>query len=194
MQLKEVVGGIYSIQPISSRWLVLRAMGTTDSPVAHRTTTVHCPVRATSARLLGFGASWPLEPLFCSSTRQSGGTPDMTGDLWLCCSDFCRELFITVHFCSQPLTRQWPLLRWLTGHVWCTLDSSLNYSGARLENSREWPVRLVEGLVHRTMSGAPLGSTLSRLAPNLIVSPTVFLSWFALNLMHLRQITSRQTV
>ena len=41
-------------------------------------------------------------------------------------------------------------------------------------------------LVHRTVSGAPLGSTLSCLAPNLIVPPTEFLSWFMLNLMHLR--------
>jgi hypothetical protein len=60
-------------------------------------------------------------------------------------------------------------------------------------NSREWLVRLRLGLVkrtvsgaHRTLSGAPLGSTLSCLAPNLIVSPTEFLSWFVLNLMHLR--------
>jgi hypothetical protein len=76
----------------------------------------------------------------------------------------------------------------------------MNYSGVSLENSREWPVRLVEGLVHRTVSGAhrtvsgahrtmssaPLGSTLSCLAPNLIVSPTEFFSWFVLNLMHMR--------
>jgi hypothetical protein len=82
----------------------LLAMGTPDSPVAHRTTTVHCLVRATSARPLGFGASWPLEPLSCSCTGQSGATPDMSGDLWLCCSDFCHALFITVHFCSRPLT------------------------------------------------------------------------------------------
>jgi hypothetical protein len=27
-----------------------------------------------------------------------------SGDLWLRCSDFCRTLFITVHFCSRPLT------------------------------------------------------------------------------------------
>jgi hypothetical protein len=49
--------GIYSFQPLPSRWLSLLAMGTPDSPVAHRTGTVHSPVRAMSARLLGFGAS-----------------------------------------------------------------------------------------------------------------------------------------
>jgi hypothetical protein len=69
-------------------------------------------------------------------------------------------------------------------------DSSVNYSGARLANSREWLVCLCESLGRRTVSGAPLGSTLSCLALNLIVPPTEFLSWFVLNLMHLR---SRQT-
>jgi hypothetical protein len=55
-------------------------------------------------------------------------------------------------------------------------DSMVNYSGARPENSREWPVRWAPGLVHqtvsgahRTMSGAPFFSTLSSLAPSLIV-------------------------
>jgi hypothetical protein len=56
MALNEVVGGIYSLQPLPSRWQSLLAMGAPDSPVAHRTVNVHCPVRATSARPLGFGA------------------------------------------------------------------------------------------------------------------------------------------
>jgi hypothetical protein len=62
----------------------------------------------------------------------------------------------------------------------------VNYSGERPENSREWPLRWVPGLVHQTVYGAPLGSILSCVAPNLIVSPTEFLSWFVLNLMHMR--------
>jgi hypothetical protein len=62
----------------------------------------------------------------------------------------------------------------------------VNYSGARLANFREWLVCLRLGLVHQTVSGAPLGSTLSCLALNLIVSLNEFLSWFVLNLMHLR--------
>jgi hypothetical protein len=37
MPLKEVVGGIHSLQPLPSCWLSLLAMGTPDSPVAHRT-------------------------------------------------------------------------------------------------------------------------------------------------------------
>jgi hypothetical protein len=36
----EVVGGIYSLQPLSSRWLSLLTMGTPDSLVVHRTW--HC--------------------------------------------------------------------------------------------------------------------------------------------------------
>jgi hypothetical protein len=67
-------------------------MGAPDSPVAHRTATVHCPVRATSARPLGFGAvdhwSRPVH------TGQSG-------DFWLLRSDFYRG---TVHHCSSDET------------------------------------------------------------------------------------------
>jgi hypothetical protein len=50
------LGGIYRPQPLLSRWLTLLSMGAPDSPVAHQTVTVHCLVRATSARPLGFGA------------------------------------------------------------------------------------------------------------------------------------------
>jgi hypothetical protein len=56
MTMNEVVGDIYSPQPIPSRWQRLLAMGAPDSPVRHRTSTVHCPVRATSAQPLGFRA------------------------------------------------------------------------------------------------------------------------------------------
>jgi hypothetical protein len=80
-------GGIYSLQPLPRRWLSLLVMGTPDSPVARQTCTVHWSVRATTARPLGFGANWPLEPLSCSCTGQSGATPDMSGDLWLRCSE-----------------------------------------------------------------------------------------------------------
>jgi hypothetical protein len=55
--MKEVVGGIYSLQPLPSRWLFLLAMGTPDSPVVHRTGPVHYLVRATSARPLGIGVT-----------------------------------------------------------------------------------------------------------------------------------------
>jgi hypothetical protein len=71
-----------------------------------------------------------------------------------------------------------------------SLDSPVNYSGARprnsreysvrlladlahqTRNSREWHVRLLADLVHRTVSGAPFFSTLSSLAPKKFESPT----------------------
>jgi hypothetical protein len=77
----EVVGGIYIPQPLPSRWLTLVAMGTPDSPVAHRITTVHCPACTTSAHPLGFGAIDRWNPLSFCCTGQSGATPDMSGDL-----------------------------------------------------------------------------------------------------------------
>jgi hypothetical protein len=81
------LGGIYRLQPLPCRWLSLLAMSTLDSPVAHRTVTVKCPVCATSTRPLGFWSGPPLEPLSYSCTWQSGATPDMSGDLWLLRSD-----------------------------------------------------------------------------------------------------------
>jgi hypothetical protein len=54
--MNEVVGCIYSLQPLPSRWQSLLTMGTPDSPVAHRIVTVHCLVCTTSTRPLGFGA------------------------------------------------------------------------------------------------------------------------------------------
>jgi hypothetical protein len=83
MAMNEVVGGIYSPQPLPSRWQSLLAMGAPDSPVVHRIVTVHCPVRATSARPLGFGAVDRWSRLSFCCTGQSGGTPDsqVTSDL-----------------------------------------------------------------------------------------------------------------
>jgi hypothetical protein len=54
-----VVGGIYSLPTTSSRWL----------------NTVHCPVRATSAQPLGFGAFDHWGALSSCCTGQSGATP-----------------------------------------------------------------------------------------------------------------------
>jgi hypothetical protein len=72
MALNEVVGGIYSPQPLPSRWQSLLAVGTPDSPVAHWTVTVQCPVCATSFRSLGFGAVDHWNPLSFCCTGQSG--------------------------------------------------------------------------------------------------------------------------
>jgi hypothetical protein len=173
------LGGIYSPQPLPSRWQRLLAMGAPDSSVHHQTTTVHCPVRATSAQPLRFGAVDRWRRLSSSSTGQSG-------TLWLLHSDFCVSLFTTVALHGRPLARREPLLRWFTGQSGGTPDSPVNYSGARLQNSREWLVWRAPGLVHRTLSGAPKNITLYVLLQFLIESLTEFLSWFMLNLMHLR--------
>jgi hypothetical protein len=52
----EVVGGIYSLQPLPSRWLSLLLMDTPDSPVVHRTG--HCSLFGAChvSTPLGFGA------------------------------------------------------------------------------------------------------------------------------------------
>jgi hypothetical protein len=85
--------GIYSPQPLPSRWQRLLAMGATDSPVAHQTVTVYYLVRTTSARSLGFRAVDRWSHLFFCCTRQSGATPDSPVT-----SDFCAVLFTTVDF------------------------------------------------------------------------------------------------
>jgi hypothetical protein len=74
-------------------------MGAPDSPVRHRTITVHCPVRATSAQPLGFGGVDRWKRLSSSCTGQSG-------DLWLCCSDFGATLSLLWHFHKRPLVEQ----------------------------------------------------------------------------------------
>jgi hypothetical protein len=85
------LGGIYSPQPLCSRWQGLLAMGASDSPVHHRTANVHCPVRATSAQSLGFGVVVRWRHLSSSCTGQSGA-------LWHLRSHFCRD---TVVQCSS---------------------------------------------------------------------------------------------
>ena len=156
-------------------------MGAPHSPVAHRTTNVHCSMCATSAHPLGFGAVNRWSRLSFCCTGQSDATPDSPVTSGFCALTSAVALFITVHLTKRPLARREPLLRWLTG----TPDCPVNYSGACPEDTREWLVRWLPGLVHQTVSGAPLGSTLSILLQFLIVSLTEFVSWFVLNLMHL---------
>jgi hypothetical protein len=69
--MNEVIGGIYSPQPLPSHRQSLLAMGTPDSPVAHRTVTVHYPVRATSVHPLWFGVVDRWSPLSFCCTEQS---------------------------------------------------------------------------------------------------------------------------
>jgi hypothetical protein len=135
--LMGVVGGIYSPQPLPSRWLFLLSMGAPDSLVAHWTVTVHCPVHATSARPLGFGAVDRWSPLFFCCTGQSGATPNSSVT-----SDFCAltSALTSARHCLQLYT--FTVDCWRVGSRCSTgsPDSPVNYSGARLQNSREWLV------------------------------------------------------
>jgi hypothetical protein len=150
------LGGIYILQPLPSRWLVLLAMDTPDSRVAHWTGTVHCSVRATSAHHLGFGADDRWNPLSCSCTGQS--VPHQTCPMR---SDFFVLTFAEYYSLLQlTVGARLPLLRWLAGYFRCTSDSPVNYSGARLEETREWLVGVLLGLVDRTLSDAPFQHTL----------------------------------
>jgi hypothetical protein len=84
-------------------------MGAPDSLVAHRTVTVHCAVRATSARPLGFGAvdRWGALSFCCIG---------QSGDLSLLCSNFYVILFTTVDSAQLTVGAQGaiaPLAHWI---------------------------------------------------------------------------------
>jgi hypothetical protein len=51
-------------------------MGAPDSPVRHRTGTIHCPVRRHVTQLLGFGARSTVGALSSCGTGQLDATPD----------------------------------------------------------------------------------------------------------------------
>jgi hypothetical protein len=74
-------------------------MGAPDSSVRHRTVTMHCPVRATSAQPLGFGAVDRWRRLWSCCTEQSGATPDSPVP-----SDFYALTSVTALFTSNIST------------------------------------------------------------------------------------------
>jgi hypothetical protein len=82
-------------------------MGAPDSPVAHRIVTVHCPVRATSACPLGFGAVDRWSALSFCCTGQSNATPDSPVT-----SDFCT--LTSAQHCSPLFI--WAVDRWRAGN------------------------------------------------------------------------------
>jgi hypothetical protein len=85
-------------------------MGAPDSPVAHRTVIVHCPVCAMSARPLGFGAVDRWSALSSCCIEQSDATPDSPVTSDFCALTSIAALFITVHLSSRLLARREPLL------------------------------------------------------------------------------------
>jgi hypothetical protein len=106
-------------------------MGASDSPVRHRTGTVHSSVRRHVTQPLGFSSSRPLALLSSCGTGQSGATPDTVR----CASDSVALTYAHCSsisgFCSRPLREVVvaPLVhrtvRWHTGQ-------SRDYSGVRL--------------------------------------------------------------
>jgi hypothetical protein len=76
-------------------------MGALDSPVHHWIVTVHCPVRATSADLLGFGEVDRWSVLSSCCTGQSCAIPDSPVT-----SDFCATLFTIVDSAQSTISAQ----------------------------------------------------------------------------------------
>ena len=104
--------------------------------MAHRTVrwctrqgTVYCPMCAMSTR------RWGLEGLtievLCLVVAPDSPVAHRT---CLVRSDFAA-CHLTLHctLLQSTVGARLPLLRWLTGHVWCTPYSPVNYSGVRLE-------------------------------------------------------------
>jgi hypothetical protein len=113
--------------------------------VRHRTATVHCPVRATSAQPLGFGAVDCWRRLSSSCTGQSGAIPDSATPDSSVPSDFCAltsvealstaERFLQSTVGSSlvvaPVAHR--AVRCHTRQSGGTPDSPVNYSGAHLQ-------------------------------------------------------------
>jgi hypothetical protein len=128
----------------STTILAVAVDGAPDSSVVHRTW--HCSVSGAChiSCPMGFGVVDSWSPLSCSCTPATHRTCPVRPDIAALTSD-CA-LFIFTLFTAVYRWHIWPLLRWLTRHVWCTPDSPVNYSGARPWETREWLVREVLGL------------------------------------------------
>jgi hypothetical protein len=153
--------------------------------VVHQTVTVNCLVRATSMRSLGFGVVHRWSPLSFCCTGQSGATPDSPVT-----SDFCPlTSACTVWHCTllkSTIGAQVVIAPLAHRTVRCTPDSPVNYSGTCPLNSQECLVCCARAWCTGHCLVRQRQHTVSPFAPILIVSPTEFLSWFMLNLIHLR--------
>jgi hypothetical protein len=96
--------GVYSLQPLPSRWLFLLAMGTPDSPVVHRT-----------RQHTHWGLEQSVVEVVCPVVSPDSLVPHQTCPVH---SDF-SALTSNLH-CSlwqSTVGAMLPLLRWHTGHV-----------------------------------------------------------------------------
>jgi hypothetical protein len=125
IKANEVVGVFIASQPLIAVGWILLAISTPGSPVRHRTATVHCSVRATSAQPLGFWAVDRWRPLSSSCTVQSGATMDSLLPSNFCASDSVAALLRTVPFAESTVGAE---SRCSGGSP----DSPVNYRGARL--------------------------------------------------------------
>jgi hypothetical protein len=105
-------------------------MGAPDSPVRHRTDTVHCPVRRRITQPIGFVAESTVGALSSCGTGQSGATtdcpvPHRTVQCPLTSAAHCAALFRL----SESTVACWIVVaRRLTGQSGGTPDSPVNYS------------------------------------------------------------------
>jgi hypothetical protein len=117
------------------RPLELWQLGAPDSPMPHRTATVHCPVRLLSLLWLYTNypcivhvCRWPLESTVVLHSRCSAGTPDspVTPQIvrWIIVERLSRNPKVKSSTCTDPGASD--TVRWCTGHcpvthrtVWC---------------------------------------------------------------------------
>jgi hypothetical protein len=132
--------------------------GAPDSPVCHRTGTVHCPMQI--AFLI-----WCSRPLKIWSRWRTGHCPVPPSDRWL-------------GHASRP---DCAADRWLTGQSGAPPDSPMNFSRTPPTNSRERPFDQTPAWRTTGQSGAPPDSPVHPdCAESWLLQPSLFLFLFSL--------------
>jgi hypothetical protein len=170
-----VVGGIYSLQPLPSRWVTLLSMGTSDSTMVHQT--LYCSLYSEChiSRPLGFGAVDYRSILSSCGTGQSGA-------FWLCRLALTSDSQIVLQSTIGEVDR-------------CSVgspDSPMNYSRLTMRKPKS-------GQFVRCF-GLGTGQCLVRhwlhqylYAPNFVEFLNSFLLYVNVNIIHLIKTFTRQT-
>jgi hypothetical protein len=159
-----VVGGIYSPQPPSSHWGSLLAMGTPDSPVHHRTGSVHCPVRRHVTQPLGSGARSTVGGFVLMRHRTVRCHTRQVLFTVRCASNSAAVTLRALFLCQRLLQSTLhelvvaPVAR-VSRCSGGTPDSPVNYSGVRLLKPESGWFNPVQAW-YTGQSGAPDQSTL----------------------------------
>jgi hypothetical protein len=157
------LGVFIASQPLLVVGWFLLAMGAPDSPVRHRTVTVHYPVRTTSAQPLGFRELDRWRRLSSNCTGQFGATSNSS-----VLSDFCALTSIATLLCIVAFAESLAESLWRVGSR-CSVgspDSLVAHQTFQwIIAKRAWNFLKVVGsegtwLVHRIVAGAPFSSTL----------------------------------